>query len=128
VQSHRPFSSGVLRFLVRYSFQSQLDRVAIAVPVRSFGAGTGGLATPEPNIFDAVPHQPVQDHGILPVDERADPFFPPARARPACIRVEAGARSECPACWSCPPACPTHVPCSRRRTLLAWPTHTRLAA
>src|SRR5262249_961892 len=37
----------------------------------------GGLATPEPNIVDAVPQQTVQDHGIRPVDEGADPFFPP---------------------------------------------------
>src|SRR5262249_5862099 len=69
---------GVLWFLGGHALQGQLDGVAEAVPVRSFGAWTGGGASQEPDIFDAaVPQQTIQDHGILPMDERADPLFPP---------------------------------------------------
>ena len=71
VQSHCPLPGGVLRFLGGHPFQGQLDGVARAVPVRPFGAGTGGVASQEPDIFDAVPQQTIQDHGIRPVDERS---------------------------------------------------------
>jgi len=54
-----------------------LGRVAEAISVRPFGAGTGDVAPQEADIFDAVTQQTVEDHGIRPVDERADPFFPP---------------------------------------------------
>src|SRR5262249_4044145 len=76
IQPHRPLSRGVLRFVIGPPFQGQLGVVAEAVPVRSLGAWTGGVASQQPDIFDAVP-QAIQDHGILPVDERTDPFFPP---------------------------------------------------
>src|SRR5262249_23719299 len=101
-----------LWFLVRDPFQGQLGVIAEAIPVRPLGARTGGLATPEPDICDAVPHQPIEDHGIRPVDEGADPFFPPDEPTLVALPLAAGAQTGSPGGWSCPPGYPTHVPCS----------------
>src|SRR5262249_8448854 len=98
IQPHRPLSSGVLRVLIGDPFPGQLDTVAIAVPVRPSGAWAGSVASQEPDIFDAVPQQTIQNHRVRPVDERGSPALPPRRASPGCLAFGGWSTNRIP-CW-----------------------------
>jgi hypothetical protein len=80
VQSLRLLPNGTPRLLVGHSFEGQLSGGTEAVPAGTFGARTGGFASPEPGIFDVL-----LDHRVGPVDERRDALGPPDEPVPVAL-------------------------------------------